>query len=152
MTSAAATTEQPEVDAAPPTKARKPKRPRPSLPTVSGRVAAAVTGLVVGVLAVLLTWLAQQGCDLALGTSSCGKPGFFALAAILVMIFFAWIIAAWAIYAATLPVATHLVLTEVDLDVEGCDAFFPDYDAADWVETRRARGEDVEWVWLERAP
>ncbi|UAL31199.1 dihydrofolate reductase [Nocardioides rotundus] len=56
-----------------------------------------------------------------------------------------------AIYSATLPVATHLVLTEVGLDVEGCDAFFPDYDAADWVETRRESGEDVEWVWLERA-
>ncbi|UAL29503.1 DUF2157 domain-containing protein [Nocardioides rotundus] len=72
-------------DQAPPKKTPKKQRPRPALPTVSGRVAAAVTGLAVGVLAVLLTWLAQQGCDLALGTSSCGKPGFFALAAILVI-------------------------------------------------------------------
>ncbi len=37
-----------------------------------GLLGAGVTGLVVGALAVLLTWLAGTGCEAARGTSSCG--------------------------------------------------------------------------------
>lgn len=32
------------------------------------------------------------------------------------------------IYAAALPLATHVHLTRVDVEVEGCDAFFPELD------------------------
>ena len=60
-----ATSATPEV-ARPPLTARLPR------PTVGGLPAAALTGLGVGVLAVLLTWLAGVGCEAARGTSSCG--------------------------------------------------------------------------------
>lgn len=53
------------------------------------------------------------------------------------------------IYALALPYATHQILTEVQLEPDG-DAFYPDYSDDEWVETRRERGEDCEWVWLER--
>jgi dihydrofolate reductase len=53
------------------------------------------------------------------------------------------------IYAAALSLATHQVLTEVDLEPAG-DAFYPAYDVDEWVETRREAGEGLEWVWLER--
>ncbi|HEX8780122.1 MAG TPA: dihydrofolate reductase [Nocardioides sp.] len=54
------------------------------------------------------------------------------------------------IYAAALPLATHQVLTEVDLEPPG-DAHYPAYDAGEWVETRRETGEGCTWRWLERA-
>lgn len=53
------------------------------------------------------------------------------------------------IYAAAMPRATHQVLTWVDLEPPG-DAFYPEYDAQDWVETRREHGEGLVWTWLER--
>lgn len=53
------------------------------------------------------------------------------------------------IYEQTLPLATHQVLTEVDLDVDG-DTFYPDFDPAEWVETRREAGPGCSWVWWER--
>jgi dihydrofolate reductase len=37
------------------------------------------------------------------------------------------------IYRAFLPIADRLLLTEVDLQVEDADAFFPEFDPADWV-------------------
>ena len=40
------------------------------------------------------------------------------------------------IYAAALPLADELVLTEIDLDVEG-DTFFPDWDRGEFVEASR---------------
>lgn len=43
------------------------------------------------------------------------------------------------IYALTLPIATHLHLTLVDTDVSGADAFFPRFDAVQWVEILRER-------------
>lgn len=48
-----------------------------------------------------------------------------------------------AIYAAMLPMAQRLLLTEVDLDVARADAFFPPIDEEVWRETRRVpfRGE-----------
>ncbi len=40
------------------------------------------------------------------------------------------------VYAAALPLADELVLTEIDLDVEG-DTFFPDWDRREFGETSR---------------
>ena len=63
-------------------------RPRRELP-LSGLPAAAVTGVVVGALAVLLTWVATSTCDVVRGTSSCGGgPGFLILLAVLALL--AW--------------------------------------------------------------
>ena len=53
------------------------------------------------------------------------------------------------IYEQALPVATHQVLTEVDLEPEG-DAHYPEFDADEWVETRREPHEGFTWVWWER--
>jgi hypothetical protein len=53
------------------------------LPAVPSRVAALVTGLVVGLFGVAATSLALAGCEAMTGTSSCGGPGFFLLVAIL---------------------------------------------------------------------
>ncbi|MCY7396762.1 MAG: hypothetical protein LH468_11565 [Nocardioides sp.] len=50
-----------------------------------GRVAAVVTGLVVGLVLVLATALALRLCELVRGTSSCGSAGFFLLVAILLL-------------------------------------------------------------------
>lgn len=36
------------------------------------------------------------------------------------------------IYALALPIATRMHLTRVDTDVDGADAFFPDFDEAQW--------------------
>jgi dihydrofolate reductase len=41
------------------------------------------------------------------------------------------------IYRALLPLADRLLVTEVDVTVEGADAFFPDFEAADWRELGR---------------
>jgi hypothetical protein len=64
----------------------KPARVRRPLPTVSlaGLPAAAVTGVVVGALGVLLVWLAGVGCEAVRGTSSCGGgPGLLVLVVVL---------------------------------------------------------------------
>ncbi len=53
---------------------------------MSGPVAAAVTGLVVGLLMVGLTWGSLRLCELARGAASCGQPGFVVLLAILVLL------------------------------------------------------------------
>jgi dihydrofolate reductase len=57
------------------------------------------------------------------------------------------------VYALALPYATHQVLTEVDVEVPG-DAFYPAFDAGEWVETRRVSRPELdpplEWVWWER--
>ena len=41
------------------------------------------------------------------------------------------------IYALCLPLAARMHLTHVDTIVEGADAFFPDFDAAQWRVTAR---------------
>lgn len=41
------------------------------------------------------------------------------------------------LYALALPLATHMHLTFVDIEVEGADAFFPRFDARAWRETAR---------------
>ncbi|WP_109507952.1 hypothetical protein [Nocardioides speluncae] len=80
-------------DAAP---AAKPER-TVSLPALSGLPAAAVTGVAVGLLAVLLTYLALRGCEQVQGTSSCGGPGLFLLVAIMVICVLAgrFLLAGW---------------------------------------------------------
>jgi hypothetical protein len=55
-------------------------------PTLGGTVAAAVTGLIVGLLMVGLGWGSLRLCELARGAASCGQPGFVVLIAILVLL------------------------------------------------------------------
>jgi hypothetical protein len=57
-----------------------------ALPTVGPRVAATVTGVVVGLLAVGLTYLGLIGCEGLNGTQSCGGPGLFVLVLILALL------------------------------------------------------------------
>ena len=45
------------------------------------------------------------------------------------------------VYALTLPVATHLMLTHVETQVEGAEAFFPAFDTAQWRVVSRERHE-----------
>lgn len=56
------------------------------------------------------------------------------------------------IYDQAFPLATHQILTEVDLAPEG-DTHYPAYDVGEWVETRRdehAGDPAYAFVWLER--
>lgn len=48
-----------------------------------------------------------------------------------------------AIYQALLPLAHRLLVTEVDMDVDGADAFFPAFDPSEWrlIWERRLRGD-----------
>ncbi len=64
----------------------EPVETAPSAPRLSGPVAAAVAGLVVGLLMVGLSWGSLQLCEAARGTSSCGQPGFVVVLAILVLL------------------------------------------------------------------
>jgi hypothetical protein len=71
-----------------PTRQPRPaRRERPTRPPGSpgGYAAALATGLLVGALTVVLTWLGQRGCEAARDTSSCGEPGLLVLLAILVV-------------------------------------------------------------------
>ena len=53
------------------------------------------------------------------------------------------------IYEQALPLATHQVITEVDLAPEG-DAHYPEFDPDEWTETKREPREGFTWVWWER--
>ena len=53
-----------------------------TLPRINPRFAAAVTGLVVGLVGVLLSYGASQGCEAVRGVGSCGGTGLFALLAV----------------------------------------------------------------------
>jgi dihydrofolate reductase len=53
------------------------------------------------------------------------------------------------IYEQALPLATHQVLTEVDLTPDG-DAHYPEFSLDDWAETRRVPRDGFTWVWWER--
>jgi len=53
------------------------------------------------------------------------------------------------VYEQALPLATHQVLTEVDLSPDG-DAHYPDFDLDEWVETGREPRDGFTWVWWER--
>jgi hypothetical protein len=62
-----------------PAEAARVRRPLPAV-SLAGLPAAAVTGVVVGALGVLLVWLAGVGCEAVRGTSSCGGgPGLLLL-------------------------------------------------------------------------
>ncbi|GCD89846.1 hypothetical protein NLS1_18520 [Nocardioides sp. LS1] len=69
-------------------RARTPRPPRRSLPAVGGMTAAVLTGLLVGVITVGLTWGSLHLCEVAKGTSSCGGPGFLLLLAIMIAMVF----------------------------------------------------------------
>lgn len=57
-----------------------------ALPSVPGRLAAALTGLVVGAAGASATMATMVGCEAVRGVSTCGgAPGFFILVAILVL-------------------------------------------------------------------
>ena len=56
-----------------------------TLPPLAARVAAIVTGAVVGVFGVVLTYVLLLTCEGIRGTSSCGRPGFFLLLAVLAL-------------------------------------------------------------------
>lgn len=53
------------------------------------------------------------------------------------------------LYEQAMPLATHQVLTEVDLAPDG-DAHYPEFDLAEWTETRREPRDGFAWVWWER--
>jgi len=55
------------------------------------------------------------------------------------------------IYKLALPLATHQILTEVDLSPAG-DARFPAFPLDEWTEVRRESRPDLglDWVWWER--
>lgn len=53
------------------------------------------------------------------------------------------------IYEAAMPVATHQILTEVHQRPPG-DTYYPEFDALEWVETRREDRDGFSWVWLDR--
>jgi len=71
-----------------PPKERVERAPRParSEPVVPGRIAAPLTGLVVGAAGGAATYGAMAGCEAVRGVSTCGgAPGFFILVAILAL-------------------------------------------------------------------
>lgn len=53
------------------------------------------------------------------------------------------------VYEAAMPFADVQVLTEVHLTPEG-DTHYPDFDRAEWTETKREPRDGFEFVWLER--
>jgi hypothetical protein len=67
---------------------RPARQPRPTrelaLPAVGGTTAAVLTGALVGVIGVGLTWASLRLCEVVRGTSSCGGPGYLLLLLILV--------------------------------------------------------------------
>jgi hypothetical protein len=67
------------------------------LPRVPGRLAAIITGLLVGVVGAGLTWASLQACESVKGTESCGGEGFFVLLFILLLMILAggMLLAAW---------------------------------------------------------
>ncbi|WP_162602485.1 hypothetical protein [Nocardioides daejeonensis] len=56
------------------------------LPALPDPAAAAITGAIVGILAVGLTYFGLQGCEAVKGTSACGGPGIPILIAIMVVL------------------------------------------------------------------
>jgi dihydrofolate reductase len=56
------------------------------------------------------------------------------------------------VYELALPLATHQILTEIDLSPAG-DVRYPVFSLDEWTETRRERRPDLglDWVWWERS-
>jgi hypothetical protein len=81
--------------------AAKPKRERKPLvlPALDGRIAAPLTGIVVGLAGVALTFIGTKGCEAVKGTGSCGGVGLFLLIAILALMVLlgAALLKAWSI-------------------------------------------------------
>lgn len=57
-----------------------------ALPPVAARVAAIITGAIIGLLAVGLTYLALRGCEAVRDTSTCGEAGLALMIAILILL------------------------------------------------------------------
>ena len=53
------------------------------------------------------------------------------------------------VYAEALPLATEQVISEIPVEPPG-DCFYPEFDRAHWVETRRDVLEGYERAWLRR--
>jgi len=53
------------------------------------------------------------------------------------------------VYSAAMPYADEQVITEVHQDPEG-DVLYPEFEPAEWSETRRERGDDYDRVWWQR--
>ncbi len=73
---------QPPVEPPPAPVAKEPLPPRQG---AAAALMAAVTGVLVGLLAAGLTWGGTRGCEAARGTGSCGGSGLIVLIAILVV-------------------------------------------------------------------
>ncbi len=54
----------------------------------------------------------------------------------------AFIIGGASVYAAALPIADELILTEIDMDYPGADVFFPEFDKEEYNRREIAKGED----------
>lgn len=78
---------------------RRAAGPRFRLPSISSWAAVTLTGGLLGLLAVAGTYLTMTACEAVRGTSSCGGPGFFLLAAILVVLVVlgGWFLRLWGI-------------------------------------------------------
>ena len=67
--------------------AENPRRRRQfTLPALGGTLAAVVTGILVGVITVGLTWASLRVCEAVRGTSSCGGPGYLLLLGIMIAV------------------------------------------------------------------
>lgn len=75
--------EIPEVADAP--AAPRVRRPRPSVQLPGGWPAVVVTGLIVGLVVVGLTWASLRTCEAVQGTTSCGTAGYPLLGLVLVL-------------------------------------------------------------------
>ena len=69
------------------------------LPALPGRLAAGLTGLIVGAFGAMLTYVSLQGCNALRGTETCGGTGLLLLVIILVVmvLFGSVLLAAWQI-------------------------------------------------------
>jgi dihydrofolate reductase len=54
------------------------------------------------------------------------------------------------LYTEAMPLATRLILTEVDLHVSDGDTFFPEFDRAEWREVSREPSEGCAFIELAR--
>jgi hypothetical protein len=91
------------------TATRSPRSPRSlKVPVIDPRAAAVLTGAIVGLVGVLLAFVAARGCEVVRGVGSCGGVGLFALLAILAVevVLGATMLKAWRI---TDPTSTSLL-------------------------------------------
>jgi hypothetical protein len=91
--------EQPPLDEQPLAEEPEVEREPFRLPAIPGRLAAAITGLVVGAFGAMLTYVSLKGCDALRGTETCGGTGLGLLLVILVLMVLlgAVLLAAWQI-------------------------------------------------------